>query len=391
MPSGARHRGPPTVLVYSHHDVRAAKDETWAQVAPFEPAVRDGRVWGRGTSDAKGQVLAHLWGLRAHLATTGRSAPAVNLRVIVEGEEEQGSPHLKALLEEQRDRVQADVVVLSDTLLWRADAPAVCTGLRGALNVSLEVRGPQHDVHSGAVSGPAPNPIIELSRLLAQLHDDEGRVTLPGFYDDVLPPSEADRAAFAALPFSEDDWLERTGTSSIGGEAGYTVLERLWLRPAVEVLSIVGGDIESPPRGTIPSVARVDLTVRTVPGQTVARVADQFRQWVEERLSDRVDHELTIPLLTGQEAYVTPPDTPALTALRAAMAEGFGGEVGEMRGAGGAPASLLHEVTGAPVVFFGTGLPEDNWHTSDESARIDVLAAGAATLALLWRELAGTT
>jgi acetylornithine deacetylase/succinyl-diaminopimelate desuccinylase-like protein len=380
--------GAPTVLVYSHHDVRAAKDETWGHVPPFEPALRDGRLYGRGTSDAKGQVLAHVWGLRAHLATTGRSAPAVNLKFLVEGEEEQGSTHLAELLRERADRMAADLVILSDTLLWRADAPAVCMGLRGMVSAVLEVQGPQRDVHSGAVSGPAPNPVLELARLIAQLHDDHGRITLPGFYDDVIPPTDEERAAIAALPYSDEDWLARSETTSIGGEEGWTVLERLWLRPAAEALTLIAGDPAGPTRGAIPSLARTDFSIRTVSGQSVPRVADQLRRWVKERISDRVNYELTISEESGQEPYVTPADLPALAALRDAMAEGFGREVGEMRNAGGSPASLLHEVTDAPILFFGIGLPEDHWHDSDESVRIDMLQAGAATLACLWPRLA---
>jgi acetylornithine deacetylase/succinyl-diaminopimelate desuccinylase-like protein len=383
--------GAPTVLIYSHHDVRAAKDETWGQVPPFEPAVRDGRLWGRGASDAKGQVLAHVWGLRAYLATSGQDAPPVNLRLVVEGEEEQGSPHLAALLADHADQVSADLVVLSDTLLWRADAPAVCTSLRGMVSAQLQVRGPQRDVHSGAVSGPAPNPVMELSRLVAQLHDEHGRITLPGFYDDVPEPDPEARAALAALPYSDQDWLRRSETASIGGEDGYTVLERLWLRPAAEVLTIIAGDPSGPARGAIASVADASISIRTVPGQRVERVAEQLRQWVAERISDRVDYELTIPVESGQEPYHTPPGLPALAALREAMAEGWDcdvADVGFMGNAGGSPASLLHDVTGAPIVFFGTGLPEDHWHDSDESVLIELLQKGAATLAALWPRLA---
>jgi acetylornithine deacetylase/succinyl-diaminopimelate desuccinylase-like protein len=380
--------GAPTVLVYSHHDVRAAKDETWGQVPPFEPALRDGRLWGRGTSDAKGQVLAHVWGLRAHLAATGRDAPAVNVKFLVEGEEENGSTHLAKLLDDHRDRLGADLIMVSDTLTWREDAPAVCIGLRGSINAQIEVRGPHRDVHSGAVSGPAPNPVLELARLVAQLHDEHGRITLPGFYDDVEEASEQERAAIAALPYTDEDWLARSETASIGGEEGFTVLERLWLRPAAEVLTIIAGDVAGPARGAIPSVAHAGISIRTVPGQTVERVAEQLRQWVAERISDRVAYELTIAVESGQEPYVTPPRTPALAALREAMAEGFGCEVGQMRNAGGSPASLLHDVTGLPIIFFGTGLPEDNWHDSDESVSVEMLHAGAATLALLWPRLA---
>jgi acetylornithine deacetylase/succinyl-diaminopimelate desuccinylase-like protein len=381
--------GAPTVLVYSHHDVRAAKDWQWEETPPFEPALRDGRLYGRGTSDAKGQVLAHVWGVRAHLAATGRTAPAVNLKFLVEGEEEAGSPHLPGLVEANRARLDADLVVFSDTLLWRADHPAVCTSVRGAINAHLEVHGPLRDVHSGAVSGPAPNPVEELCRLLGQLHDDKGRVTLPGFYDDVADPSDRTRAALAALPFTEDDWLTRSDTYGIGGEAGWTVLERLWTRPEIEVLTVVAGDPAGPPTATIPAVAAAELSIRTAPDQKSAVVAEQLRRWVAQTIGEHVRYELTIPEETAQEPYHTPEDHPALDALAAAMHDGFGKPAGRMGNAGGGPAELLARNLDAPLVFFGTGLPEDRWHDSDERVSIDVLLAGAATLAHLWPRLAG--
>ena len=378
----------PTVLVYSHHDVRAAKDEQWEETPPFEPTLRDGRLYGRGASDAKGQVLAHVWAVRAHLAATGRTAPAVNLKVLVEGEEEAGSPHFAGLIEDNRDRLGADLVVFSDNLLWRADHPAVCTSMRGQLMAHLEVHGPLRDVHSGAVSGPAPNPVEELCRLLGRLHDDEGRITLPGFYDDVVEPSERFRADLAALPFSEEDWLHRSETRSVGGERGYTVLERLWARPAAEVLTVVAGDPVGASRSAIPAVAGADLGIRTVPDQEVAAVAEQLRRWVAENIGDRVHYELTIAEEIGQEPYRTPDDLPALAALEGAVRDGFGTSPGRMGNAGGGPAELLARSLGAPVVFFGTGLPEDRWHDSDERVSVDVLLAGAATLAHLWLRLA---
>lgn len=380
--------GAPTVLVYSHHDVRSAKPQNWGQVDPFDPAVRDGRLWGRGTSDAKGQVLCHVWGLRAHLAATGRTAPAVNVRLLVEGEEEAQSTHLAQLLDEHPGATAADVVLLSDTVLWRADAPAVCLGLRGSLNATLTVTGPGRDAHSGAVSGPAPNPLHAVAALVARLHDERGRVTIPGFYDDVEPVPDAERTAIAALPYSDEDWLARSETHRIIGEEGWSPLERLWLRPAVEVLTIAAGDVDPPTRGAIPSVARVDLSFRTVPGQRVHRVAEQLRAWVAEQIPGYVDWELTIPLESTQEAYRTPDDVPALGVLRAAMADGWRTDhVGSMRNAGGSPASLLHDTTGAPVLFFGTGLVEDHWHDSDESVLIDLLRVGTATLASFWERL----
>lgn len=376
--------GAPTVLVYSHHDVRATKDDLWDQTAPFEPALRDGRLYGRGASDAKGQVAAHLWGLRGHLATTGRSAPAVNLKFLVEGAEEVGSPGLAGLLEEHD--VTADLVVFSDTLLWRSDHPAVCTSARGMVIGTLRVFGPSRDVHSGAVSGATPNPAVALCRAIGRLHDDRGRVTLPGFYDTVTEPTERTRAEYAALPYDEEDWLDRSDSVSVVGEHGYTVPERLWARPAAEVISLIAGDTEGPTRGAIPAVATATISIRTAPGQKAAEVADQLRRWVADVMPAGVRHELTVAEEISQEPYRTPEGHPAVEALADAMREGFGSAtVGRMGNAGGGPAALLGER--APVIFFGTGLPEDCWHDSDESASVDILLAGAATLAGLWSRL----
>ncbi|MFC4059112.1 M20/M25/M40 family metallo-hydrolase [Planomonospora corallina] len=381
----------PTVLVYSHHDVRAVRAETWGESLPFEPQVRDGKLYGRGASDAKGQILAHLWGLRAHLAATGRDAPPVNVKLLVEGEEEIGSPHLTALLEDHREELAADLVVLSDTLLWSLEAPALCTGLRGMLSAKLQVFGPYRDVHSGAVSGAAPNPCAELCKLMAQLYDEQGRVTLPGFYDRVAELTAEERGRINALPYSDADWLERTETRTVGGEDGYSVLERVWTRPAAEILAFIGGDPVGASRGAIPSVASVDLNLRLVPDQKVAEAAEQLRTWVAERIGGKVEYRLDISLEAAQEPYRTPPDHPAAAALGRAMERGFGAPVaGEMRNGGGGPAHLLHTALEAPVVFFGTGLPQDRWHDSDERAEIDALLKGAATLAFFWPELART-
>ncbi|GAA0228223.1 M20/M25/M40 family metallo-hydrolase [Cryptosporangium japonicum] len=379
--------GAPTVLIYSHHDVRAAKDDEWEETPPFEPAVRDGRVYGRGASDAKGQVLAHLWGIRAHLAATGRAAPAVNLKVLVEGEEESGSAGFKELIEEHRDRLDADLVVFSDTMLWHADHPAICTSVRGMILAKLRVFGPLRDMHAGAVSGPAPNPILALSELLGKLLDDKGRITLPGFYDDVVEPSEQVRAAYAALPFTEEDWLDRSETRTTAGEHGWTVLEQLWARPAVEVIGIIGGDPIGVPRSVVPAEATASISFRTVPDQTVAAVADRIRRWVAGNLSDAVEYELTVSEETGQEPYRIADDHPAVLALADAMEDGFGRRPGRMGNAGGGPTELLGTALDAPVILFGTGLPEDRWHDSDERISIDVLLAGAATLASLWSRL----
>jgi acetylornithine deacetylase/succinyl-diaminopimelate desuccinylase-like protein len=378
--------GAPRVLVYSHHDVRAVNAEDWTVCAPFEPVERDDRVYGRGASDAKGQVLAHLAGINALLACSG--ALPVSLTMLIEGEEETGSPHLADLLGQHRAEVAADLVVLSDTMTWSADRPAVCLGARGMVKAALEIGGPAREVHSAAVSGAAPNPVTELVRLLALLHDDGGRVALPGFYDDVREPSPEERAALVALTANARDWAERSGTRSDVGEDGWSVGERLYLRPAAEVLSIVAGDAEAPTRGVLPPSARAELQLSLVPDQDPDDVARTLRQWLAANVHDAFGWSLSVYDRLNQPPYATPRDHPALRACTESMAAAWGCDPGWMRNAGGGPSALLSERAGAPVLLFGTGLPEDNWHGPDESAHVPTLLRGAATMALFWSALA---
>ena len=378
----------PTALVYSHHDVRAVIGEPWRETTPFAPVERDGRLFGRGASDAKGQVIAHLWGLRALLAD-GRSSPPVTLRLLVDGEEELGSPNLADLLEAHADDLACDLIVYSDTSLLDAVRPAVTTSVRGVIGAELTVRGPAHDVHSGAVSGPSPNPVADLARLISKLHDADGRITLPGFYDAVTTPTPEQRDQYAALAVDDDWWLEESDTGRITGERGYSVPELLWARPALEVISMSGGDLDDLPRAVIPASATAALSIRIVDGQTPEAVADQLERWVETEAGD-IRAELTISRKTAEAPYRTP-DHPAVDALAEAMRIGFGVDsVGRMGNAGGGPAELLARALAAPLVFFGTGLVSDRWHGSDERARLDVLENGAATLAAFWPRLADT-
>jgi acetylornithine deacetylase/succinyl-diaminopimelate desuccinylase-like protein len=383
----AENEDAPTVLVYSHHDVRHAKPEEWLETSPFEPVLRDGRLYGRGASDAKGQILAHLWGLRAHQNARGSGAPAVNLKFLIEGEEEMGSPHLADLLAEQGDKFACDVIVFSDTLQWEAGKPALVTSMRGMVSASLTVSGPKRDVHSGAVSGVSPNPIHVLVDVLSHLHEEDGRIALPGLYDDVDEITDERAEELQALSFDDDEWLERTETRSIGGEEGFSVKERLWARPALEILSVLAGDPEGIPRAVIPSQATAELNIRTVPSQRVSVVADQIRAYFSEKMPPGVDYTLQVAVESGQEPYVTPRGE-ELEALERAASRSNGAPVsGRMGNAGGGPAELLARMLGAPVLFVGTGLPEDHWHSSDESIEVDMLLRSGATIAHLWTEL----
>lgn len=383
----------PTVLVYSHHDVRTAKAGEWRRCAPFDPVLDGCRLYGRGTSDAKGQVLAHLWAVRALVAgETG--VPPVNLTLLIDGEEETGSPNLAALLDEYADRITADLVVFSDTMTWSADEPAMCVGIRGLIKGELELRGARTDLHSGAVSGAAPNAAEALIAVLSGLHDADGRVSIPGFYDDVREATADERAELARLTGDEQDWLERTGTHAVVGERDRSIGERLYTRPAAEVIALAAGDPEPPTRGTVPASATAQLQLSLVPDQDPAAITARLREWIAARVPDGFAHELRIPEEISAPPYATPLEHPAVPLLSGAMADAWGGTargrpIGRMRNAGSGPVALLADKARAPVLFFGTGLPEDRWHGPDESVDVDTLLTGATALALFWQRLAG--
>jgi acetylornithine deacetylase/succinyl-diaminopimelate desuccinylase-like protein len=382
------HRAPgaPTVLVYSHHDVRAVHADQWQQSGPFDPTLRGGRLHGRGASDAKGQVLAHLWALWALLGA-GHQAPPVNLTLLIEAEEEMGSPHLADLLAAHSDQVAADLVMLSDSMTWAADRPAVCTGIRGMMQATVEIRGPVVDVHAGSVSGAAPNPATELARLLAHLHAPDGTVAIAGFYDDVAEPDADERAALVALGADAPHWVARTGARGVRGETGYTLGELLYDRPGAEVLMLAAGEADPPTTGTIPSSARARIQLSLVPNQNPDAIARQLHAWVADTVRPPSEATLTVDDTISQSPYLTPPDHPALSVLADAMAQAWRRPVGRMRNAGSAPTALLATAIDAPVLFFGTGLPEDRWHGPDESVDVEVLLNGALALALFWSNL----
>lgn len=232
----------PAVVVYGHHDVQPVEPLDEWDTDPFTPVEKGDRLIGRGASDDKGQVFFHTLGIRALLAASGRQAPPVTVKLLVEGEEESGSVHFADLLRTHRDRLACDAVVISDTTMWAEDVPSMCTGMRGLTEAEVTLRGPDGDLHSGSFGGAVPNPLHAMAELLASLHDADGRVTLPGFYDDVVPLTDEERELFARLPFDEDEWLRTAGDSRAAhGEKGYTTLERVWARPTAEINGMWGG------------------------------------------------------------------------------------------------------------------------------------------------------
>jgi acetylornithine deacetylase/succinyl-diaminopimelate desuccinylase-like protein len=378
----------PTVCVYGHHDVQPADPlEQW-DYPPFEPAERDGQLLGRGASDDKGQVLLHALGLRAHLAATGASAPPVTLKLLIEGEEESGSPHFAALLADRAQRLACDVVVISDTTMWAADVPSMCTGMRGMVAAEITLRGPLRDLHSGSFGGGVPNPEQAMASLLGGLHDSDGRVTLPGFYDRVRPLTDAERTLFARLPFDEKSWLADAGNSQASaGEAGFTTLERIWARPTAEINGVWGGYTGPGAKTIVPREAHAKLSFRLVADQDPAEVLAGLSEYVAASTPAGIEAvvEAEGP---GVRACFSPVDSPAVQAGKRAMERAFGREVLFTREGGSGPEADLASVLGAPLVFIAVGLDSDQIHAPNEKVDMALLLKGAEATAYLWQELA---
>jgi acetylornithine deacetylase/succinyl-diaminopimelate desuccinylase-like protein len=376
-----------TVVVYGHHDVQPVDPEQLWRTPPFEPTRRGEQLFARGASDDKGQVLFHLLGLRAHLAATGRSRPAVTLRFLVEGEEETGSPHFADLLRTHRDRLGCDLVVVSDTGVFDQDTPSTCTGMRGLVTCQVDFHGPDVDLHSGLFGGAVPNPLTALAELIGALHDEDGRVQLPGFYDDVVALTAAERASFGRLPFDETRWIGGTAASrATAGEAGYSTLERIWARPTADVNGIWGGYSGPGPKTIIPTDAHAKLSFRLVAGQQRKAVQDGVRRFVAAHTPPGITAEVSFDG-DGVAPCLTPLDHPALQALLAAMGRAFEREVLFTREGGSGPEADLAEILDAPVVFLGVALPDDRIHAPNERVVLPMLYKGAEAAAHLWSHL----
>jgi acetylornithine deacetylase/succinyl-diaminopimelate desuccinylase-like protein len=377
----------PTVLVYGHHDVQPVDPlEEWIS-APFEPQVRDGRLYARGAVDDKGQVYMHLKAVEAHLRTRGELP--VNLRLLVEGEEEIGSVHFEQLVDAMRERLVADVAVISDTGIFARGVPSLAVGLRGLAGVEVEVRGPSLDLHSGMFGGAVQNPVEALARMLASLKDPQtGRVTVPGFYDDVIEPSSAEREGYRSLPFDESEFrVTAGGITETVGEEGWTVLERRWVRPTLEVNGIWGGYQGPGAKTIIPAHAGAKISCRLVPGQQPVVIGELVATALRAATPPGVTCEATVR--HGGNPVITPADHPAVRAASRAMGAVFGTEPVIIREGGSIPpVEVFQRVLGMQSVLVGVGLPDDRIHAPNEKFDLDHYAMGIRVLARLWDEIA---
>lgn len=373
----------PTVLVYGHHDVQPVDPlEEWDD-PPFEPTVRDGRLFARGAIDDKGQVLYHLEAVRGLLEAAGRLP--VNLKFLVEGEEEDGSRNFEALLEREQHRLACDVIVVSDTAMLAADVPSMCTGMRGLVCCDVQIRTAEADLHSGSFGGAVPNAAHVAARLVAALHDGDRRVTLPGFYDRVRELPEAERSSFAIVPFDEEDFRHVAGVARLEGEAGATTLERIWSRPTAEVTGITSGYGGDGVKTIVPATASLKVTFRLVPDQRPDEVSAAFERWVHERVGDGVKVSVT-PLGVVAPA-LTPVDHPAVDAAARAIERVWGRPPLFTREGGSGPEEALARILGRPVIYLGVGLPDDRIHAPNERAVLDQLWRGLLAVGELWTEL----
>ena len=377
--------GAPTVLVYGHYDVQPADPlEDWITPA-FEPTIRDGNVYARGATDDKGQMLTHVKSAQAWIEVTG--GVPLNLKFLIEGEEEVGSENLEAFLATNQEKLACDCVVVSDTSQFAPGQPAITYGLRGIVAFELTLTGPSQDLHSGCFGGAVTNPANALAKIVAALHDDEGRVTIPGFYDDVAPLSPQESEAFESLPFDEAGFFKQLGVSEGGGEAGYSTLQRRWSRPTCDVNGLTSGYQGAGPKTIVPSWARVKFTMRLVPNQDPQKIIDATKAFIDSLITAGLQSDLS----AGHAApgVVVSLDSPYMTAAAAAIKDGFGRAPVMIREGGSIPiVTQFAQQLDADVLLLGWGLPDDNTHSPNEKFCLADFHRGIKASASLWQRLA---
>jgi acetylornithine deacetylase/succinyl-diaminopimelate desuccinylase-like protein len=378
--------GAQTVLVYCHYDVQPVDPVDQWDSAPFDPAVVDGRMLARGASDDKGQIHMHLRAAEALLRTRGNLP--VNVRYLFEGEEESSSIHLDSWLEANRERVRADVAVISDTGFFEGNLPAITVGLRGLMYAQIDVVGTDVDLHSGAFGGAVQNPANALATIVASLKDADGRIAIPGFYDDVTPLSEDDRALFAALPFDEAAYLERLGLPELFGEPGYTTLERRGGRPTLDVNGMWSGFQGEGSKTIIPAQAHAKVSCRLVPDQDGHRIFELLRAHVGRVAPPGV--RTTVQLLSDGRPSRVASDHPVTQAASRALEATFGRPPVLLRDGGSIPVCAgIESSLGEPVVLLGFAPPDGHAHAPNEWMDLGNYETGIRTIVRLWEEVAG--
>jgi acetylornithine deacetylase/succinyl-diaminopimelate desuccinylase-like protein len=376
--------GAPTILFYGHYDVQPVDPLNLWTSPPFEATVRDGEIYARGAVDDKGQVFMHFKAVEAHLAPNG--ALPVNMKFLIEGEEEVGSANLDNFVRDHKDLLKADVVVISDSPMFDRGIPSICYGLRGLAYFQIDLRGSKSDLHSGSFGGAVANPGMVLAQVLTQMKDKGGRVKIDGFYDDVLPLRDEERAEFAKLPFNEKKYRNELGVPKLFGETGYSTLERVWGRPTFEVNGLLSGFTGEGAKTVLPALAMAKVSMRLVPNQDPGKIGDLFEAYVKKVTPKTV--ELSITRMHGGKPWMTAFDNPFVQAAGRAIEAGFGQRPVFNREGGSIPVvSTFQEELGLPCVLFGVGLPDENAHAPDEKLDLGNFHNGVIASAYLYKEI----
>jgi acetylornithine deacetylase/succinyl-diaminopimelate desuccinylase-like protein len=370
--------GKPTVLIYGHYDVQPTDPLDEWHTPPFEPTERDGNLYARGSADDKGQVWAQIKALESLMAANG--ALPLNVRVLLEGEEEVGGEGIAKFVASKPPELKADFALVSDTELFAPGLPTLCVGLRGMIYTEIEVRGAKTDLHSGMYGGAAPNPFVALVQILAKLKDEDGHILIPGFYDDIIPPSPEELAAWRSLPFDEEHYrITEVGSRQLVGEAGYSVLERTWARPTVDVHGIPGGFTGAGAKTVIPAKALAKVSMRLGPGMTPAKSFALYKTYVEKIAPAGVDVE--VRLIHSGDPCLIPVDNPYVRAATRALKEVWGKETVFIRSGGSIPiVGDFDRHLGVPSVMMGFGLPDDNIHAPNEKFHLKNFELGIESI-----------
>ena len=371
--------GKPTVLCYGHYDVQPADPlELWTS-PPFEPSVRDGNIYGRGTADDKGQMYMHVKAIEA-LRAAGGALP-LNVKFLVEGEEEVGGTSIAKYVADNPEKLKADVALVSDTALYAEGIPTLCIGLRGLVYMEVEAAGPMRDLHSGLYGGSAPNPIFGLVELLSKVKNANGVIQVPGIYDDVQPPAPAEKRSWKRLPFSEQEFLQKeVGAAELTGERKYSVLERIWARPTFEVHGIAGGFTAAGAKTVIPAKATAKVSFRLVPNQDPEKIIAAFREFVQQRAPKGIRMEVRV--LSSAPGLVVNPDHTAIKVAAKAFSDILGKKTVFIRSGGSIPiVGDFATHLGIPTVLMGFGLPDDGLHSPNEKYHLENYYKGIMTVA----------
>jgi len=376
--------GAPTILFYGHYDVQPVDPlEKWTS-PPFEATERDGEIYARGAADDKGQIFMHFKAVEAWLSQAQRLP--VNLKMFIEGEEEIGSKHLDEFVRNHRDKLAADVVVISDSPMFDRGIPSICYGLRGLAYFQIDVRGTTSDLHSGSFGGAVANPAFVLAQILAQMKDRSGRIKIPGFYEDVQPLRDEERAQWKRLPFNETRYRKELGAPRLFGETGYSTLERVWARPSFEVNGLLAGFTGDGAKTVIPAGAMAKVSMRLVPDQRPDRIAELFEAHLKKVAPKTVEVKLT--RMHGGKPWMASFDNRFVQAAGRAIEQGFGKAPVFNREGGSIPVvSTFQEELGIPSVLFGVGLPDENAHAPNEKLDLGNFHNGVIASAYLYEEV----